>query len=118
MLPLLLLLKVTCPKQSARLYNECSSSDKTLKLYPDAWHSLIRGEYEETSNRVLRDCTEWMEARCGSPVAAKKANGSRSEKPTATPAECASPKSTSKSPVGSTPRGRSSTPKRNRKESN
>ncbi|XP_010254283.1 PREDICTED: caffeoylshikimate esterase [Nelumbo nucifera] len=48
---------------SKLLYENASSVDKTLKLYDGMYHSLIQGEPDENSERVLGDMREWIDAR-------------------------------------------------------
>ncbi|OVA06556.1 hypothetical protein BVC80_1739g43 [Macleaya cordata] len=54
---------VTCPTSSSLLYEKASSEDKTLKLYDGMYHSLIQGEPDENSQRVLDDMREWIDER-------------------------------------------------------
>lgn len=56
--------KVTCPKVSSELYFKCSSSDKTLKIYPNCWHALLHDELEEEGREVYTDLVQWLDARC------------------------------------------------------
>ncbi|KAJ0987983.1 hypothetical protein J5N97_006339 [Dioscorea zingiberensis] len=72
---------VTSPEGSKMLYEMASSDDKTLKIYEGMYHSLIQGETEENSQRVLADMREWIDERvkrCGSGTQANDAvtNGS------------------------------------------
>jgi caffeoylshikimate esterase len=55
---------VTCPKHSVTLYEKCSSKDKTIRIYPDAWHSLIVGEPEPTASEIFSDIVQWVAKRC------------------------------------------------------
>lgn len=54
---------VTAPLSSELLYEKASSEDKTLKLYDGMYHSLIQGEPDENSERVLADMREWIDER-------------------------------------------------------
>ncbi|CAF1852037.1 unnamed protein product [Brassica oleracea] len=55
--------KVTDKEASKLLYEVASSNDKTLKLYPEMWHSLLFGEPLEKSELVFNDIVQWMETR-------------------------------------------------------
>ena len=55
--------KVTCPKISQQLHDRCSSTDKTINIYPDAWHNLMHAEPENVSKGIFRDVVEWMNDR-------------------------------------------------------
>jgi acylglycerol lipase len=55
--------RVCDPKMSQRMYDEASSADKTIKLYPGAWHALLVGEEEPTASRVRNDIIQWLEER-------------------------------------------------------
>ncbi|KFK34769.1 hypothetical protein AALP_AA5G191300 [Arabis alpina] len=55
--------KVTDKEASKLLYEVTSSNDKTLKLYPEMWHSLLFGEPLENSEIVFNDIVQWMETR-------------------------------------------------------
>ena len=39
------------------------SKDKTLKIYPDCWHGLMRGEMEPTATEIFRNVVDWISAR-------------------------------------------------------
>ncbi|XP_068647655.1 caffeoylshikimate esterase-like [Aristolochia californica] len=54
---------VASPESSKMLYEKASSDDKTLKLYEGMYHSLIQGELDENSERVLKDMREWIDER-------------------------------------------------------
>ena len=56
--------KVTCPKVSSELYFKCSSTDKTLKIYPNCWHALLHDELEEENNEIYTDLVQWLGDRC------------------------------------------------------
>ncbi|CAN8268068.1 unnamed protein product [Cochlearia groenlandica] len=55
--------KVTDKGASKLLYEVSTSNDKTLKLYPEMWHSLLFGEPLENSEIVFKDIVQWMETR-------------------------------------------------------
>ncbi|KAK7272915.1 hypothetical protein RIF29_13957 [Crotalaria pallida] len=52
---------VTDPSVSKALYEKASSSDKKLKLYKDAYHSLLEGEPDEMIIQVLSDIISWLD---------------------------------------------------------
>ncbi|KAI4321293.1 hypothetical protein MLD38_034694 [Melastoma candidum] len=58
--------KVTDPSVSKALYEKAKSTDKTLKLYPGAYHSLLEGESDELILQVLEDIISWLDDRIGS----------------------------------------------------
>ncbi|CAN0915245.1 Caffeoylshikimate esterase [Linum grandiflorum] len=55
---------VTDPSVSKELHEKAKSSDKTLKLYNDAYHSLLEGEPDETIIQVLNDIISWLDQHC------------------------------------------------------
>ncbi|KAL9295062.1 putative 2-acylglycerol O-acyltransferase [Arabidopsis thaliana] len=55
--------KVTDKGGSKLLYEVALSNDKTLKLYPEMWHSLLFGEPPENSEIVFNDIVQWMQTR-------------------------------------------------------
>ncbi|XP_020536797.1 caffeoylshikimate esterase isoform X2 [Jatropha curcas] len=55
---------VTDPSVSKALYEKASSSDKKLKLYKDAYHSLLEGEPDDIIFQVLHDIISWLDHRC------------------------------------------------------
>ncbi|CAN1227308.1 Caffeoylshikimate esterase [Linum perenne] len=55
---------VTDPSVSKELKEKAKSSDKTLKLYKDAYHSLLEGEPDETIVQVLNDIISWLDQHC------------------------------------------------------
>lgn len=55
--------RVTDPKLSQMLYDECKSKDKTIKLYDGMWHALTGGEPIENVQIVFNDSIEWILAR-------------------------------------------------------
>ncbi|XP_057436554.1 caffeoylshikimate esterase-like isoform X2 [Lotus japonicus] len=52
---------VTDPSVSKAFYEKASSSDKKLKLYKDAYHSLLEGEPDEVIIQVLSDIILWLD---------------------------------------------------------
>ncbi|KAF3444170.1 hypothetical protein FNV43_RR13860 [Rhamnella rubrinervis] len=52
---------VTDPSVSKALYEKARSSDKKLKLYKDAYHSLLEGEPDEMIVRVFDDIISWLD---------------------------------------------------------
>ncbi|KAK1299250.1 hypothetical protein QJS10_CPB14g01126 [Acorus calamus] len=54
---------VTAPVSSVMLYERAASEDKTLKIYEGMYHSLIQGEPDENSDKVLADMREWIDER-------------------------------------------------------
>ncbi|XP_011656037.1 caffeoylshikimate esterase isoform X2 [Cucumis sativus] len=55
---------VTDPSVSKVLYEKASSSDKKIKLYKDAYHSLLEGEPDEVILEVFNDIITWLDERC------------------------------------------------------
>ncbi|XP_061994315.1 caffeoylshikimate esterase-like [Rosa rugosa] len=55
--------KVTDTSVSKQLYEVASSSDKTLKLYPNMWHGLLYGEQIENTEIVFSDIINWLDRR-------------------------------------------------------
>lgn len=55
--------RVADPSISRRLYECARSSDKTFKLYPDMWHSLVCGELPENIDIVFADNINWLDER-------------------------------------------------------
>lgn len=47
---------------SKQLYEDCSSVDKCLKIYPKAFHNLL-DEPDGLKEKVLEDITKWLEQR-------------------------------------------------------
>lgn len=56
---------VTDPEISKALYEQASSRDKTIKLYPGMWHGLTYGEPEENIEIVFSDIISWLDKRNG-----------------------------------------------------
>ncbi|CAM9000156.1 hypothetical protein QQ045_000517 [Rhodiola kirilowii] len=54
---------VTDPEISRALYEQASSLDKTIKLYPGMWHGLTYGEPEENVEMVFSDIVAWLDKR-------------------------------------------------------
>ncbi|KAK6927948.1 Serine aminopeptidase, S33 [Dillenia turbinata] len=52
---------VTDPSVSKALYEKAKSLDKQLKLYKEAYHSLLEGEPDEMIFRVLTDIITWLD---------------------------------------------------------
>lgn len=52
---------VTDPTVSKDLYEKAKTSDKTLRLYKDAYHSILEGEPDEAIFQVLDDITSWLD---------------------------------------------------------
>lgn len=46
---------------SKLLYEKASSSDKKIKLYKDAYHSLLEGEPDEVILEVFDDIISWLD---------------------------------------------------------
>lgn len=53
--------KVTDPSVSKTLYEKAITDDKKLILYPDAYHSLLEGEPDDTILRVFDDIISWLD---------------------------------------------------------
>ncbi|KAL0459697.1 UNVERIFIED_CONTAM: Caffeoylshikimate esterase [Sesamum latifolium] len=56
---------VTDPEVSRALYEQASSSDKTIKLYPGMWHGLTAGEPDGNIEIVFSDIISWLDRRAG-----------------------------------------------------
>ncbi|CAN1219244.1 Caffeoylshikimate esterase [Linum perenne] len=52
---------VTDPLVSKSLYEKAKSSDKVLKMYKDAYHSLLEGEPDDTILQVFHDIVSWLD---------------------------------------------------------
>ncbi|CAN0926020.1 Caffeoylshikimate esterase [Linum grandiflorum] len=52
---------VTDPFVSKSLYDKAKSLDKTLKIYKEAYHSLLEGEPDDTVLQVLDDIVSWLD---------------------------------------------------------
>lgn len=55
---------VTDPAVSKALYEQASSSDKTICLYPGMWHGLTSGEPDDNIDTVFSDIIAWLDRRC------------------------------------------------------
>ncbi|KAI7983200.1 Caffeoylshikimate esterase [Camellia lanceoleosa] len=55
---------VTDPEVSKALYEQASSKDKTIKLYPGMWHALTSGESDSNIEIVFSDIIAWLDKRC------------------------------------------------------
>lgn len=55
---------VTDPEVSKALYEQASSRDKTIRLYPGMWHGLTSGEPDENIDIVFSDIIAWLDRRC------------------------------------------------------
>ncbi|XP_076919642.1 caffeoylshikimate esterase-like [Bidens hawaiensis] len=58
--------KVTHPTVSKLLFETATSSEKTIKLYPEMWHSLTYGESTENIDIVFGDIISWIDGRIAS----------------------------------------------------
>ncbi|KAL0420041.1 UNVERIFIED_CONTAM: Caffeoylshikimate esterase [Sesamum radiatum] len=56
---------VTDPEVSRALYEQASSSDKTIKLYQGMWHGLTAGEPDDNIEIVFSDIISWLDRRAG-----------------------------------------------------
>lgn len=54
---------VTSPEGSKLLYEKAASEDKEIILYENMLHSLVQGEPDENSARVLADMRAWIDKR-------------------------------------------------------
>ncbi|KAL4572121.1 hypothetical protein LXL04_018890 [Taraxacum kok-saghyz] len=54
---------VTDPEVSRALYEQASSKDKTIKLYPGMWHGLTSGEPDHNIDVVFGDIISWLDKR-------------------------------------------------------
>ncbi|XP_071720205.1 caffeoylshikimate esterase-like [Rutidosis leptorrhynchoides] len=54
---------VTDPEISKALYDQASSNDKTIKLYPGMWHGLTAGETDDNIDIVFGDIISWLDKR-------------------------------------------------------
>lgn len=55
---------MTDPEVSRALYEQASSIDKTIKLYPGMWHALTSGEPDDNVELVFSDIVAWLDKRC------------------------------------------------------
>lgn len=54
---------VTDPEISKELHEKSQSPDKTLKIYPEMWHSLTGGELDSNMDSVFADIFSWIGRR-------------------------------------------------------
>lgn len=54
---------ITDPKLSQVLHDRCSSKDKTINIYPKAWHDMLFGEPEYLKKIIYSDIISWLNAR-------------------------------------------------------
>lgn len=54
---------VTDPEISRALYEQASSTDKTIKTYPGMWHGLTSGEPDDNVELVFADMISWLDKR-------------------------------------------------------
>ncbi|CAI7750853.1 unnamed protein product [Closterium sp. NIES-53] len=54
---------VTDPDQSRNLHEKAPSKDKTLHIYPSAWHQLLQGEPEPEREEVWKDVLAWLKEK-------------------------------------------------------
>ena len=68
---------VTDPLVSKLLFEEASSGDKDLKLYPGMWHALM-AEFPQDAERVYSDIISWLDQRanCAANVSANTGTAS------------------------------------------
>lgn len=52
--------RIISNKASKRFYDEISSEDKTIKIYPDLYHEIFN---EKVKDSVIVDYIEWLDAR-------------------------------------------------------
>ncbi|KAJ4824140.1 hypothetical protein Tsubulata_043913 [Turnera subulata] len=56
---------VTDPEISKGLYEQASSKDKIMKLYPGMWHGLTSGETDDNIGIVFADIIAWLDKHSG-----------------------------------------------------
>ncbi|XP_042401799.1 caffeoylshikimate esterase-like [Zingiber officinale] len=71
---------VASPEGSKMFYEKTASADKKLILYEGMYHSLIQGEPEENSSRVLADMRTWIDERVERYAAAVNGNSGDEER--------------------------------------
>lgn len=54
--------RVTDCAISKLLHEKAKSSDKTLRLYDDAWHCLLQGELDKMTHVIMKDVISWLDA--------------------------------------------------------
>ncbi|KAK7392309.1 hypothetical protein VNO78_20743 [Psophocarpus tetragonolobus] len=60
--------KVTDPEISVALYEQASSVDKTIKLYPGMCHGIATGESDSNIALVFADIIAWLDQRAGNKI--------------------------------------------------
>ena len=55
--------QITDPNSSVMFFRESPSLDKTMRLYPGFWHSLLSGESPKDQAMVYREIVQWLNAR-------------------------------------------------------
>lgn len=55
--------RVTDKAVSQQLHEVASSTDKTIKMYPEMWHGLLYGEPQQNLDIVYADIISWLEKR-------------------------------------------------------
>ncbi|GMY08651.1 caffeoylshikimate esterase-like [Fagus crenata] len=55
--------RVTDKSVSQQLHEVASSTDKSIKLYPEMWHGLLYGETQQNQDIVFADIISWLEKR-------------------------------------------------------
>lgn len=65
---------VTDPEVSRALYEQASSIDKTIKMYPGMWHGLTSGEPDDNIEIVFSDILSWLDKRSGGGESSKQPN--------------------------------------------
>lgn len=53
---------VTDPSISKALHEQAKSTDKTLHIYKDAWHSVLEGEPDDGILQAFNDIRSWLDA--------------------------------------------------------
>eukprot|EP00250_Pteridium_aquilinum_P007721 c17387_g1_i1 orf=282-1445(-) len=51
---------ITDPSVSKALYEQSRSIDKTLRIYDNAWHSILEGEPDDVISQVVSDIKSWL----------------------------------------------------------
>ena len=54
--------RITNPAISKLLHEKAKTTDKTLRLYDDAWHCLLQGEPDEMIYILMKDIISWLDA--------------------------------------------------------
>ncbi|KAG2252811.1 hypothetical protein Bca52824_082947 [Brassica carinata] len=50
------------PTVSKFLYEQATSQDKTLKLYPGSYHCILEGDTDENIFTAINDIVAWLDA--------------------------------------------------------